>query len=573
MEIKPLSEDVIDKIAAGEVVERPAHMVKELLENSLDAGANQICVEVEDGGRKVRVSDNGVGIQSYQIRTALDRHTTSKIRAFEDLSSLNSFGFRGEALATIGSVSRLEIISRPANQNEGFSVQAEFGKKSKESPAAGNAGTTVSVQELFANVPARLKFLKSAASEVAQIRNVFLGVALSHPEVELTLKVNGQLDKNFAKANSRVARAKQVLEIENLFSHEATVGGFHCEVLFASPDFVKGNSKGIWVFVQNRWIQDRGLQAAVLDAYRSLLMHGEYPIVVVNLKCDPNDVDVNVHPTKSQVRFRDNRQAFQCVHRALRLGLEAAPWNKNQNSKSVLADEPSMPLSFSSAEFDAINVKQKVSSVTKSYETATTAAVVENKSWGSYQLVGQVNSTYIVTQTATALVLIDQHAAHERIYFERLMKSFKNGATDIQNYLLPLSIKLPEHQVEGLINFRNEFLKLGIDLDQGGVDTVVVRAAPAWMSESALDKTITKMADEISEKGGSFALEKSLGDVCASLACHSAIRAGQALSNDEMQALTKQMDEFAFSSYCPHGRPVAVEIPWTKLERDFGRIV
>lgn len=580
MEIKALPEDVIDKIAAGEVVEKPAHMVKELLENSLDAGANNIQIEVEDGGRNVRISDNGVGISSQQLTTALERHTTSKIRAFDDLSSLNSFGFRGEALATIGSVSRLEISSRPEKQKEGFGLKSEFGKKAKPIPSPVNQGTTVTVQELFANVPARLKFLKTPASEIAQIRNIVQAVALSHPEIEFTFKVNRQLDKHYPKAQSNLERAKQVLEVENLFSNQTELGSFRCEVLFGSPDLVKGNSKGIWIFVQNRFVQDRGLQAAVLDAYRSLLMHGEYPIVVVNLKCEPSEVDVNVHPTKSQVRFRDNRQAFQCVHRALRLGLESAPWGQrpiqNQENDLEEPEEPAVPLSFSAKEFDTIQVKQKVSSTAQRYQTSTPSSSVEDKnngSWGSCQLVGQVHSTYLVTQTDKALVLIDQHAAHERIYFERLMRDFKNGASDIQNYLLPLSISLPEHQVESLLSLRSDFLKLGIDIDQGGVDSIVIRAAPAWISESALEKTITKTADDIGEKGGSFALEKNLAEVCASLACHSAIRAGQTLSPEEMQALTHQMEEFAFSSYCPHGRPVAVEISWTKLERDFGRIV
>ncbi|OQW46866.1 MAG: hypothetical protein A4S09_02865 [Proteobacteria bacterium SG_bin7] len=579
MEIKALPEDVINKIAAGEVVEKPAHMVKELLENSLDASADKIRIEVEDGGRNVRITDNGVGISSQELSMALERHTTSKIRAFDDLASLNSFGFRGEALATIGSVSRLEITSRPEKQKEGFGLKSEFGKKSSPVPSPVNPGTTVAVQELFANVPARLKFLKSATSEVAQIRNVVQAVALSHPEIEFTFQVNRQLDKFYAKTTSNLERAKQVLEIECLFANRAELGSFCCEALFASPDLVKGNSKGIWIFVQNRFVQDRGLQAAVLDAYRSLLMHGEYPVVVVHLKCEPSEVDVNVHPTKSQVRFRDNRQAFQVVHRALRLGLEAAPWNQSREPRPfrpALEKGVAIPLSFSAEEFDTITVKQKVSSVTKSYETsAANEAVIENsgKNWGSYHLVGQVNSTYLVAQTDTALVLIDQHAAHERIYFERLMRSFKSGAVDIQNYLLPLTLSVPAHQVENLLNLRSDFLKLGIDIDQGGVDSVVVRAAPAWISESALEKTILKTAEDLSEKGGSFALEKSLAAVCASLACHSAIRAGQTLSADEMQSLTSQMEEFAFSNYCPHGRPVSVEIPWAKLERDFGRIV
>ncbi len=581
-QINPLPADVIDKIAAGEVVERPAHMVKELLENSIDAGAFHITVEVGEGGRAVRIIDDGAGIPENELVAALERHTTSKISDFDDLARLKTFGFRGEALATIGSVSHLTLSSRPAGQENGYAVSCAFGKKEKVQPAAVNYGTVVNVSELFANVPARLKFLKSNASELAQIRYVVQAMALSHPQVEFSLKFNGELDCHYTKTDFALERARQVLQVKQFFRSEASVGNFNCSVLFASPDEVRGNSRGIWLFVQDRWVQDRGLQAAVMDAYRSLLMHGEYPNVVVYLKCEPAEVDVNVHPAKSQIRFRDSRAAFQCVHRALRAGLEDAPWGK----RSVPAAETinSIPLGFTAPEFDSIVVKQKTfTSPVANYNPERLPGLGEvsaleksgeaSPNWSGLRLVGQVNSTYLVAESGSSLVLIDQHAAHERIYFERLLRNFKEGAVDIQSYLLPLLINIPAESIDALLSQAAEFRRLGIEIEQSGADSIAVRAAPAWISETALTDVLMKTAEEITDRGGSFAFEKNLNEVCARLACHSAIRAGQTLSLEEMQSLTSQMDTTKFSNYCPHGRPVMIELTWNKIERDFGRIV
>lgn len=579
MQIHRLSDDVIDKIAAGEVVERPAHMVKELLENSLDALATHITVEIENGGRNVCVIDDGQGIAKEQLNPALGRHCTSKIQNFDDLWHLNSYGFRGEALATISSVSELTIGSRKSKDTQGFGLTSSFGRLGHVEPIALNSGTRVTVKNLFENVPARLKFMKSASAEVSQIRLVIQALALCHPRVEFTLKVEGKLDFVFPITNSLKLRAEQVLDMPVLFESSGSYGSYQCHALFSSPENVRGNTRGIWLFVQGRWIQDRGLQAAVLDAYRGLLMHGEYPVVAVFLTCDSQEVDVNVHPTKSQVRFRDSKSAFRAVHQTIRSGVEKTPWNMNSTYEPTNTQGDKALSDNIEVVYEPFNSENIIMTPQVEYLASPTQQMslqqmeTGSKEWTRLQLLGQARATYLLTESDNAFVFIDQHAAHERVLYERILQSWNAQPEDIQTFLLPLSISLREEQVEALLSLRGEFAKIGIELDQGGIDSVIVRMAPNWLSETALVKTLEKTAEELLNLGGSFALEKIRRDIAASLACHSAVRAGQVLGASEMSNLLEQMEEFAFSSYCPHGRPVSVEIPWSKLERDFGRIV
>jgi DNA mismatch repair protein MutL len=321
--IQVLSAEVINQIAAGEVVERPAHLVKELVENSLDAGSTVVQIDVNFGGKFIKISDNGHGIVKEDLALALQRHATSKIKKTNDLWNLSTYGFRGEALASVAAVSKLTL------QSNGFQIKSDFGLISDVMPSSVLAGTHLTVESLFENVPARLKFLKSDSSELAQIRNVIKALALAYPQVEFKLIENGKLDL-FFKSNKD--RASQVLGLEKIYTQEFKNQNFTVKAYFSSPHDVQKTSKNIWIFAQKRWIQDRALQTAVMEAYRSLLMHGEYPHVVIDLECTPDVIDVNIHPTKSQVKFQDASEAFRSVHAAVRKGLETAPWiNKAEN--------------------------------------------------------------------------------------------------------------------------------------------------------------------------------------------------------------------------------------------------
>ncbi len=629
-EIHLLDSAVVDQIAAGEVVERPAHLVKELVENAIDAGAQTVEVEFDFGGRHVRVTDDGGGITGEQLPLALARHATSKISQASDLWSLSSFGFRGEALASIAAVSRLSLISRKRGSTSAHGINSEFGRFSSVEVCAGNFGTSVVIDDLFANTPARLKFMKSETAESTQIKTALRALALSHENVEFRIKSKGRVESLWPRAASFALRARTVLggvelyEACSEYKPDDSDEVYRAHVVFAGPNDVTGNSRSIMTFVQNRWVQDRGLQAAVNDAFRGLLMHGESPIAVVKLEVPRDAVDVNIHPTKSQVKFRDAQAAFRAVNRTLRTVIETAPWLKRSSyqpaggveaspalhamakaaaasaseapkrlnvsdltrpyssevDSSVAQKEPQTVsaqlvesgLRFDGDEFDAIVLKRRNDQVSSpaSAVAEPTAAI---GAWSRLHVIGQAALTYIVAQDAGQMVLIDQHAAHERVVYERLMKSWKAGEIPVQPLLLPFTIELESDGAEALLKISSELESIGVSIDATGPRTIAVRSKPTLITDTALSRALVSLAAELVEKGGSFVLEKKISDIFATMSCHSVVRAGQALSQEQMKKLLSQMDEFALSSFCPHGRPVSVEIAFTKIERDFGRIV
>ena len=318
--------EVVNQIAAGEVVERPSHLVKELVENGLDAGATEVEVEFSFGGKRVRVHDNGCGISQKNLHLALARHATSKIRHFQDIWSLGSYGFRGEALASIAAVSKVRLVSKTAEQKFAYQLNSDFGKLEEPSALGGETGTTIAVSDLFTNVPARLKFLKSDAAESTQIKNVLKAMAMAYHNVSFRIRQNGKLLFYWPTCEDRKSRVEQVLEQETMYVGSGRSGGIRAEAVLSSPNNTVGTRRQICMFAQNRWVQDSGIQAAIMDAYRSLLMHGEYPIVAVWVSCAPDEIDVNIHPTKSQVKFRQASDSFKAVSRAVRGCLERAPW-------------------------------------------------------------------------------------------------------------------------------------------------------------------------------------------------------------------------------------------------------
>lgn len=619
MEIKVLDPQVIDQIAAGEVVERPSHLVKELIENSLDAGADRVDVEIDLGGKKVKVSDNGKGIYNQDLPLVCARHATSKISQMDDIWKLSTYGFRGEALASISSVSRLKLTSRRRGESTAYSYRNDFGVAGETTISGGGEGTTIEIEELFSNVPARLKFLKSDAAEVVQIKNVVKAQALSYPHVDFKLRVKNEVVFFYKKTDSLLARARDVFESDDLFTTVNEYQGHKVEIVYSSPNTTARVNKNIWCFVQNRWVQDRTMIAAVMEAYRNLLMHGEYPLVLVKLHVPPEDVDVNIHPTKSQVKFKDNSFVFRIVQSTLRASLETAPWiqkmgvaeqraTESQQNELQLQMTPVEPVNttFASREFDRVQYakrdyredNEKFPSLSElrtaaqtratagvaSFEPATTneldqhlrAPDVEGEEtkpqfWSRLQVLGQAHLTYILAEGAQALYMVDQHAAHERVLFEKLMDQWKNKKFEVQNYLLPLSIEMEPDQLEMMIRLKDELAQLGLEIEQGGPQTLLITAALALIDESAISKSLLKMADDLRVKGGSFSFESQVADIFATMACHTAVRAGQAMSTDQMVRLLEQMDDYALSSYCPHGRNVYVEMSYASVEKNFGR--
>lgn len=621
MSIQILSPEVVDQIAAGEVVERPAHLVKELVENSIDAGATRVHVEFFDGGRIVKVIDNGKGMSPEDLPKALERFATSKISKTDDLWKLKTFGFRGEALASISAVSKMTLTSRREGDEQAFQLVSEYGKRHPIDKVGGSMGTTVLMEGLFENTPARLKFLKSDSAEHTAIKTAMKAMALAHHEVEFRIQENSKLVNFWPACKTRKERVEQILEIKPLFEGTAEREYVKAYVVFADPHNVAKTAKNIWLFVQNRWVQDRSLQAAVNEAYRSLLMHGEFPIAAVWVETDPEYIDVNIHPTKSQVKFQEPSLAFRAVAAALRSTLEQAPWvggsqrltpqpptipvahavNEGDYVTPVglpnFASQPAMPkenLAFQDSTFATTQFQKKefnfpqsgVSQPKVDYQTLMQAAESrENFSsanvdasptggyWSSLEVLGQANLTYIVNQARDKIVFVDQHAAHERVAYEKLMNAWKGGKIDIQDFLFPLAVDMSPEKVEAILTLSKEIERLGVHMEALGPGTIGVKAAPLFIKESILSTVLDRMAGEVVDQGGSYSLERAVGDICATMACHSVVRAGQALSIDQMRNLLREMDHFPLSSFCPHGRPVSVEYPFYKLEKDFGRIV
>ena len=626
-EILKLESIVIDQIAAGEVIERPAFLVKELVENSLDAGANEIEIEVGDGGRSVRVSDNGSGIKASQLTFAIDRHTTSKIKSAEDLWKLNSFGFRGEALASMAAVSKLSITSRPANQKMATKVISDFGIVKNLGEIGHAPGTTVKVEELFGNLPARLKFMKSAVAEVSSVKNLVKNFALANPQVNWRLLVNGDLVLNCEKQNAeKVAskdsdapsaflnRAKQILGIDDLFEcvTEEGLSDYRCHVIFAGPHHVSKTSKNIFFFVQGRIVQDKTLMAAISEAYRGTLMHGEFPSVVVFLNVPQDQIDVNIHPTKSQVKFLDPQSAFRFVKNTLKGGIENTPWKKTGSFSSRGFEKlPEMPslLDIESlrvtttrtkdfTNFESIPKESVVSErVVRSETVRAESAVVfkdtdllekeedinkeakfkneisPEKYWSAFKVLGQFHLTYILCQKEDSLIFVDQHAAQERVFYERFLNKWKTGKGESQEYLFPYTIEMETEEVEVVVKNSRLLNSIGVEVEHMGPKVLGVKSIPYYLKESSIKGVIQKLADSLLSAGAEFSFEAIVSDIAARAACHSSIRAGQALSTEEMKALLDSMDEVPFSSFCPHGRPVSIELSQKRIEKEFGRTV
>ncbi len=597
MEIHRLSEEVVHQIAAGEVLERPANLVKELVENSIDANATYVKVKVSKDVRNFVIQDNGKGIAKTDLPLALERHATSKISTTADLWELSTFGFRGEALSCVAAVSDLKIISQQKGRDS-FEITSHFGKISKPSVSTGVEGTTIHINDLFENVPARLKFLKTEAGELQQIKKVFRAFALSYPGVHFQLFYEDRMLLDLPLQNERKHRVENLLEIKEMYETKFESGTYSVHAVFTSPNDVQRTSQNIWVFVKNRWVVDRSIQSAVLSAYDSLLMHGEFPQVCLWIDCDPQDVDVNVHPTKSQVKFREPSAVFRVVRQALKQELEKAPWRKGlvqtEGATATTSQYDELkPQSFpqTNFEFAATQFAQKtwqedepkdsLGSILDSYQNKKQEKVLPTvisetfevkPYWSQLQVLGQSNLTYILAQSSSALVLVDQHAAHERIAYEKLMIAWREGKIETQNFLFPYELDIDEIAVDKIFKAKTDLEKLGFELQMLESGRLAVISAPVLVKDHVIGNTMTELAHQITELEDSTAFERKIGDICATIACHSVIRAGQALSHPEMQALLKQMDEYPLSTFCPHGRPVFVEFSFTQLDKSFGRI-
>lgn len=586
--IKPLAESLINKIAAGEVVERPASVVKELLENSLDAGATEIDIQLEDGGKKsILVRDNGAGIARAELRIAISRHATSKIATLEDLFALQTLGFRGEALAAMAAVSKLKLTSRQGggneknqrgtapvshgggNNNVAGELVVEGGEILSEQDVGHAVGTTVVVSQLFYKTPARLKFLKSADTELAYISDTVTKAALIHPEVAFKLAHRGRTIIHATKSHDAKGR------ITDLFDHDiakacyALAGGrdgLEIHGMVGHPMISRSHRRHVFLFVNGRPVQDKVLHHAVMEAHRDLLMKGRFPFIVLFLKVPPQMVDVNVHPAKTEVRFAQSQVIHNFVYECLRVRLTEEPWKEGGGIQNNIWDRgPSFPCELGVAEGGAQGAARD--------EEVQKQIVFGKTSYAELCVIGQLMGTYILCQAKEKLVLLDQHAAHERIGFEKLLLQYQAGCISTQRLLVPINFDLNPSECEVLKKYVEELQKFGFEIDFFGGNTFVTKGVPTLLQKVVIRDLMLDLVGDTLEKGRLTSLHDKLHGVLARMACHAAIRAHDKLELSQMQALIRELDDYQNTSFCPHGRPVSMEVTKYEIERWFKRIV
>ena len=587
MPIRLLSSEVASQIAAGEVIERPASVVKELLENSLDAGARSITITIEEAGKKlIEVADDGSGIPSAELELAVARHATSKLIRSDELFSISTLGFRGEALASIGSVSRMTITSRVQNEQEGARLRVEGGAASKLTKVGTTVGTTVRVEDLFYNVPARLKFLKSDVTERRAIDVLVTRYALAYPDrrfklsdgKNIVLQTSGDGDRRtILAALYGVDVAKQMLEIMSEEEGSRLTG-------FISPtSLTRSNRREITFFINGRWVHDVSLSTALLQAYHTLLMVGRYPLTALFLEIPPEEVDVNVHPAKAEVRFRNQDKVFSFVQRSSRKTLLAyspipnvAPslWGTTRMVPSeqprhtgldwAIGHDEQLPVSS-----DRLPVSSDQLSVS-SQESSIANRQSEIASIPLLRLIGQIGATYLVAEGPDGLYLVDQHAAHERVLFEKLMAQHAMKNIPSQSLLTPAVVTLPPQSSSLLITQLPLLQHFGFDAEEFGPNTFQVRAMPALFLGSDPSVALRALVEDFEEDESPLQNEieaKLAARVCKRMA----VKAGQALSSEEQRALLHDLEACDSPRTCPHGRPTMIHLSVDMLERQFGR--
>lgn len=577
-----LASDLVDQIAAGEVVERPASVVKELVENAIDAGATSIQVETDAAGlARIMVTDNGHGMDRDDALLSVARHATSKIRKVEDLSTLYTMGFRGEALPSIASVSRFALRTRPHDAVEGVEVRIDGGGSPSVQVAGGAPGTSVRVDDLFFNVPARRKFLKSAATESAQISETLLRIALANPTLRLVWMRDGRRAKEWAPASDGFQRALQLFPEEKLGAVEGERDGVHVRAMLSAPERARNGAQHLHVSVNGRVVRDRALVRAITYAYGSTVPPGRTPVGVVWLSLSPERVDANVHPQKAEVRFADARIVLENVTRILAHGLGSSPF---RSRPSAPQPAPSATPEVTAEEelrdpWELAGVPPVPDEPEFAYELgALPPAFISDASLTSPQqgyrelrVLGQVARTYIVCEGPNGLVVLDQHAADERVRHAKLAADYSARDVSVQRWLMPERVELSEREVVLATEQEATLAALGLEVRVLGPRTVTIVGTPALLKNVSADRLLRDVLAELG-RTGSRAFGDAVDTALATMACHGSIRAGQALSIEEMRALITQLASVeSFAGHCPHGRPIAHTVSLSELARGVGR--
>ncbi len=603
--IHRLSPRLANQIAAGEVVERPASVAKELLENSLDAGADRIDIDVDNGGAKrIRIRDNGRGIAADDLPLALSRHATSKIERLEDLEAVATLGFRGEALASIGSVSRLELLTNSDESGPGWRARTE-GRDMEVSVdrAPHPRGTTVEVRDLFFNTPARRKFLRTEKTEFGRLDEVVRKLALSRFDVTFTLRHNGKVVHNFRAAATVAEQERRVAAIcgpafmDNAVFLEMERGGMRLWGWLAQPTFSRSQADLQYFFVNGRSIRDKVVSHAVRQAYRDVLYQGRHPAYSLFFELAPGDVDVNVHPTKHEVRFRESRQVhdfiFSSLHRTvadIRPAEARAPEPESEPLAEEIPEQGSIgglatvgshaPRGLSApsparGQRPPAAVAQQMAAYGGLHQAAAAEAPPVPEDSGDIPPLGyaiaQLKGIYILAENAAGLVLVDMHAAHERITYERLKTAFDGDGLRAQPLLVPENIAVSEREADAVEEHHDYFRRLGFSLQRAGPEAVAVREVPALLRHSDIEKLVRDVIADLMTHGMSDRIETRRNELLSSMACHGSVRANRRLTLPEMNALLRDMEETERSGQCNHGRPTWVQMPLAELDSLFLR--
>jgi DNA mismatch repair protein MutL len=555
MPIKVLAPELVSKIAAGEVVERPASVVKELVENSLDAKATQINVEIQSGGIDlIKVSDNGAGIFDSEVELAFHRYATSKIDNLNDLGNISSLGFRGEALPSIAAVAEVEISTKTPSETAGSHIYLKNGEVIRRESCARPQGTTVIVRRLFRNFPARLKFLKSANTENSHIAYVLSQYALAFPQVKFNLLFDKHLSLCTAGNDNLRDVVNQIYGLEvaqKMLKVEAEDALTKVSGLVSPPSTTRSNRSYSSLFVNHRWVRSPLLTRAIEEGYHGLLMVGKHPIAVINITLPVQEVDVNIHPTKAQVKFRYGQAVFAAVEKAIKGAL----------ARTSLATTTT--LSFSASSW-----QQQSSWMVKDKEPVFIAPLPTSE-LPILRVLGQLANTYIIAEGPEGLYLIDQHAAHERILYEKILVQWTRREVEVQGLLQPVAIELSPKEEVTLKGNEELLTQFGLAIEPFGTRSYLIRSVPAVIATVNFIEIITKLLDNLANKENGNPWEEKIAQ---SLACHSAIRAGQQLSNEEMRELINQLEQAQQPRTCPHGRPTMIHLSSHQLEKEFGRI-
>ena len=592
--IRTLPDILVNQIAAGEVVDRPASALKELMENSLDAGAQSVAVDLVEGGvRRLKVVDDGAGIERDDLPLALARFATSKISTLEDLERAATLGFRGEALASIGAVARLAIVSRRAGDRHAWRIACEAGVLSAVEPAALAGGTTVEVEDLYFNTPARRKFLKSEATEFGRCDEAYARIALSRPDIAFALSHNARRTSHLPPEGPRQRAARIVGDDFAAEAIEVRSEGSHARLsgLAAPPGFTRASRDAQFLFVNGRFVRDKVIAHAIREAYADVLHHDRHPAYVLFLDIDPALVDVNVHPAKSEVRFRESNAMHQFVFHSLSRALAAPLADGERHSREGgnpgLDPRRSLPPSgFVGGRDDGFRNFQQaalaVAQPSRGYESFFAAALVDERREAGPAIapsetpalgfaVAQLHGVYILAQNMAGLVIVDMHAAHERIVYEGLKDALEAAALPSQPLLVPIPMTASAEEVEQAELGRAELESLGFDVAAAGPRELVIRAVPALLADLDAQGLLRSVLGEMREFGASRVLVERRNELLSTMACHAAVRANRSLTVPEMNALLRQMEQTERAGSCNHGRPTWVQFGMADLDRLFMR--